>query len=133
MAIDRILTVHDYYDGPRLGIAELNGVPHIYEAEFDHSTDEFGDTYFLSPINEGSLLLVMEDWEIWKRWEAAFKKNETPHSTHPALPIDRKRHESIKKQIGDDLKTDPNNPFHFRAKFGQRGTTVEWCDLENDV
>jgi len=47
---DRVLTVNEYYDGPRLGVAQPNGVPYIYEAEFDHSTDEYGDTYFLSPI-----------------------------------------------------------------------------------
>jgi hypothetical protein len=57
--------LHDYYDGPRLGVAELNGVPHIYEAEFDHSTDEYGDTYFLSPIKPELLALLMEDWAIW--------------------------------------------------------------------
>jgi hypothetical protein len=30
---DRVLTVNEYYDVPRLGVAELNGVPHVYEAE----------------------------------------------------------------------------------------------------
>jgi hypothetical protein len=68
---DRVLTVDEYYDGPRLGVAELNGVPYIYEAEFDHSTDECGDTYFLSPIDPELLALVLEDWAIWCRWDAA--------------------------------------------------------------
>lgn len=38
MSTDCVLTINEYYDGLRLG-------PHIYEAEFDHSTDEYGDTY----------------------------------------------------------------------------------------
>ncbi len=46
--MDKILTIHDYYYGPRLGIAEWSGVPHIYEAEYYHSTEEHGQ-YFLSP------------------------------------------------------------------------------------
>ena len=71
---DRVLTVNEYYDGPRLGVAELNGVPYIYEAEFDHSTDEYGDTYFLSPIDPELLALVLEDWAIWCRWDAAHKR-----------------------------------------------------------
>jgi hypothetical protein len=45
MAWDRVHTVNDYYDGPRLGIADVDGVPPICEAEFDHSSDEYGDTY----------------------------------------------------------------------------------------
>jgi hypothetical protein len=62
-----VYTVNDYYDGPRLGIADVDGVPHIYEAEFDHSSDEYGDTYFVSPVDESLLALVLEDWEIWLR------------------------------------------------------------------
>jgi hypothetical protein len=49
-------------------------VPHIYEAEFDYSSDEFGDTYFASPVDENLLALAMEDWEIWLRWNSAFKQ-----------------------------------------------------------
>ena len=64
MCWDRVLTINDYYDGPRLGIAEVKGVPHIYEAEFDQSTDEYGDTYLLSPVDEELLALVLEDWAI---------------------------------------------------------------------
>ena len=69
MGWDRVYTVNDYYDGPRLGIADVDGVPHIYEAEFDYSSDEYGDTYFVSPVDEGLLALVLEDWEIWLRWQ----------------------------------------------------------------
>ena len=60
-------TVNDYYDGPRLGIAEVDGVPHIYDAEFDHRSDEYGDTYFVSPVYKSLLALVLEDREIWLR------------------------------------------------------------------
>jgi len=42
--MDQLLTVHDYCDGPRLGVAEWSGVPHIDEAECDHGTEEYGDT-----------------------------------------------------------------------------------------
>jgi len=45
------------YDGPRLDVAELNSVPYIYEAEFDHSTDEYGDTYFLPATTANRAIL----------------------------------------------------------------------------
>jgi hypothetical protein len=41
---DSVLTENEYYDGPRLGVAIFKGVPHIFEAEFDHSGDDYGDT-----------------------------------------------------------------------------------------
>jgi hypothetical protein len=51
--------MNDYYDGPRFGIADVDGEPHIYEAEFDHSSDEYGDTYFVSPLDESLLALIL--------------------------------------------------------------------------
>jgi len=46
------------YDGPRLDVAELNGVPYIHEAEFDHSTDEYRDTYFLPATTANRAILT---------------------------------------------------------------------------
>lgn len=133
MKPDRVLTINDYYDGPRLGIAELRGLPHIYEAEFDHSTEEFGDTYFLSPVDPELLALVLEDWEIWLRWEEAYRRREVSVESHPALPHERARHEELKHVIGDRLKTDPNTRCYLRGRFSRApegsawdGMLVEW-------
>ena len=117
MSQDRVLTINDYYDGPRLGVAELDGVSHIYEAEFDHSSDDYGDMYFLSPIDPALLTLVLEDWAIWLRWQAAHKRNEIAVDTHPALPGERARHEELEAAIGDRLKTDPGSRCYFKARF----------------
>jgi len=99
MKADRVLTINDYYDGPRLGIAELDGIPHIYEAEFDQSSDEYGDRYFLSLIDQELLAAVMEDWAIWCRWDEAHKRGEAVSETHPALPYERSRHAELKQLI----------------------------------
>jgi len=134
MKFDRVITINDYYDGPRLGIAEFDGIPHIYEAEFDHSNDECGDTYFLSPIGQELLALVLEDWGIWCRWDEAHKRGEAAIETHPALPHERARHEELKNLIGSRLKSDPINRSRFRGSFTTppecrgtwNGTLVEW-------
>jgi len=130
MAWDRVHTVNDYYDGPRLGIADVGGVPHIYEAEFDYSSDECGDTYFASPIDECLLALVLEDWEIWCAWNSAFKRGEVSVESHPALPQDRERHEALKIAIGDRLRVDRAHAKYLKARFETSphdgGTIVEW-------
>lgn len=134
MKADRVLTINDYYDGPRLGIAELGGIPHIYEAEFDHSTDEYGDTYFLSPIDQQLLATVMEDWAIWCRWGEAHTRGEAESETHPTLPHERSRHEELKRLIDDRLKSDPSNRTRYRGSFNTppecrgtwSGTLVQW-------
>ncbi|MCO5978678.1 hypothetical protein [Ideonella oryzae] len=134
MSTDRVLTINDYYDGPRLGVAELNGIPHIYESEFDHNTDEYGDTYFLSPIGKELLSAVLEDWEIWLRWEAARKRGEVEAETHPALPSERARHEELKVFVGTKLQADPVARKRYRASFlvppgsqgSWQGMLVQW-------
>lgn len=118
---DRVLTVHDYFDGPRLGVTELNGEPQIYEREFDHEADEYSDSYFLSPIDSVLLTLILEDWEIWLRWEAEFKAGRVDQSTHPSLPADRSRHNELAALIGDRLKTDPGNRKRFKPQFEWSG------------
>src|SRR5262249_26721368 len=73
---DKYEIVHsmtDFWDGPRQGIANFNGIPHLYESEFDKFTEnDWQDTYLLMPIDEATFQLAMEDWEIWRRWETAF-------------------------------------------------------------
>jgi len=128
MAWDRVYTVNDYYDGPRLGIADVDGVPHIYESEFDHSSDEYGDAYFVSAIDEGLFALVLEDWEIWLRWDSAFKRGEVSVRSHPALPEDRERHETLRIAIGDRLRVDRAQSRYMKARFGASNgeMIVEW-------
>jgi hypothetical protein len=135
MALDRVHTINDYYDGPRLGIADVDGVPHIYEAEFDHSTEDFGDTYFASPVDGDLLALVLEDWDIWLRWDSARKRGEASIETHPALPQDRDRHEALKLAIGDRMRADRANAKYLKAQFKTSsdgdGTVVEWRTIES--
>ena len=93
--MDRVYTINDYFDGPRLGIADVDGVPLIYEAEFDHSSDEYGDTYFASPVDGNLMALVLEDWEVWLRCQSAYQAAKASIETHTALPQDHERHQAL--------------------------------------
>ena len=124
---DRVLTINGYFDEPILGVAELQGVPHIYEAEFDRTKDEYGGRYFLSPIDPELLALVLEASAIWLRWNAAYLKKEVSLASHPALPHERKRHEELTEAIGDPLTTDPANRKYFKAKFSNSPPDAEWA------
>ena len=73
---DYIYTMWDYYDGPREGIASINGRPYLYKSLW---TDQSGepDTLLLHPISQEVYELAMEAWSIWQRWDAAFEAGET--------------------------------------------------------
>lgn len=103
---ESVHTVTDYYDGPRVGIADYQGKPHFYECIFDESTDNCSDVFRLAPLDAEILQLAMEDWAIWQRWNIAYRSGKTDTTTHPALPHETKRHAELKEVLDKVLVID---------------------------
>jgi hypothetical protein len=128
---DRIYTINDYYDGPERGVADLQGTPRIYQKLFSKEDDEYTNRFLLSKIDLELLALVMENWNIWLRWNAAYRQGKVNVKTHPALPEERQRHEEQSLMIGDRFKPDPETAVVKWARFrhDDRGELeVEWLD-----
>jgi hypothetical protein len=113
-------TVTDYYDGPRGGIADYFGKPHLYSCVWDESADDWSDVFLLQPVDDETFLLAMEDWAIWSRWEQAFHSGETAHATHPALPDERARHDQLSVILTPRLQVDPKRAVRVKGKFEAR-------------
>lgn len=111
----------DWYDGPRRGIAEYGGRPHRFESEWSDGEDIF----LLMPLDADTLALALEDWAIWRRWETAFHLGETSLETHPALPEDRARHETLQRLLEGRLAIDPALATRATAEFRTR-QDPEW-------
>lgn len=115
---DRVLTIQDYHDGrPINGVAEVQGVPHIFELEFDENADEFSDTYLVSVIDQDLLNLVLEGWEIWLSWLNSYNRNIVSIHTHPALLDYSERHREIKLAISGRLQVDRDKAVRLKAYF----------------
>jgi hypothetical protein len=106
----------DYYDGPRTGITTLHGQPHAYQSLW---TDQDGgvDTFVLQPIDNETFQLALEDWAIWKRWDAAFAAGQTTIETHPALPEDRARHNELKVILSPQLTFDTEKALRAQLRY----------------
>jgi hypothetical protein len=114
---ERVLTVVDWYDGPRRGIANYGDAPHLYESEWDTEKDEYADTFLLSPVDPAVLVAALEDWEIWLRWERAFHEGRTTRESHPALPEDQTRHGQLAPTLESGLRIDPKGAIRACADF----------------
>src|SRR5436853_6070351 len=90
-----VYTVTEYYDGPRRGIADYQGMPHVYESRWSDIDTDGPDTFLVMPVSQDALKLALEDWAIFQRWEAAFRENQTGAETCPALPTDAARHAEL--------------------------------------
>ena len=139
MAFETIYTMTDYYDGPRKGIADYHGTPHLYESCW--ADNELADDVFLlSPISAEVLDWALEDWDIWLRWRAAHDAGLTTTDTHPALPADRARHNELVKLLEPSLTTNIETAVAAKAQFdfsqvdesGNRLMKVEWTRVDLD-
>lgn len=124
---DIVHTITDWYDGARGGIADLSGKPHYYECRWDEAKDDWSEVYLLRQIDDETFRLALEDWEIWLRWDAAFREGRTTQDTHPALPEDRTRHTELAEVLTGRLVITPEKLIKAKGKFqyGQQ-TLVKW-------
>jgi hypothetical protein len=93
---ETVFTVSEYYDGPRGGLANFHGIPHIYECVFDEQSDEYSDSYLLMPIGPEILAAAMTNWRIFRKWRTAFDAGQTTLATHPALPEDKELYDATR-------------------------------------
>jgi hypothetical protein len=86
-------------------------------SRFDTSKDSYSEVYELREVEDETLRLALEDWDIWIRWEDAFHSGQTTQATHPALPEDRERHLEIAKVLEPRLVALPGSPITSRGEF----------------
>ena len=122
---ETVHTMTDYYDGPRGGVADFCGAPHVYESEFSDTLNNYTDSFRLSPISDDLFQLALEDWAIWLRWDSAFKHGETPHDTHPDLPVERDHHCELARLLDINLVIDSHNFLLATAEFRDLHSTLQ--------
>ena len=127
---EKVHTCPDWYDGPRGGIADYQGHPHLFASEWRDSGSGGTDTFLLSPVDEATFRLALEDWAIWLRWKSAFDQGRVPLDTHPALPEERTRHEELQHLLEGRLVVDSARAIRKAGEFRTQGDTMEvqWSD-----
>ena len=123
---ERVYTVNEYYDGPRLGVADFGGRPHVYRSvyldyqEWNASEDRFE----LSPISPDALAVVLEAWAIWERFELALRAGRIPHpetdADWGALPNETARRLELEPRVQAALTIDPGARTVAHGEFRAR-------------
>ncbi|TCC35860.1 hypothetical protein [Kribbella speibonae] len=73
----------DWWDGPRAGIVDLDGVPHYFERHEDDAAERL-DEYYLWPAEQHLVALERESWLIFVRWNRQYEAGEASVEAHPA-------------------------------------------------
>ncbi|HLJ88963.1 MAG TPA: hypothetical protein VKZ53_19240 [Candidatus Angelobacter sp.] len=106
--------VHDYWDGPRSGVAEYRGRPHWFENIFDERQDDYSDLFWLKPLSDEILRQEQQRSAIFLRWQQAFHRREVDVSTHPALPQDKETYDRLANAIQQEIAA--NSSLRFKVK-----------------
>lgn len=49
---ERVYVENEWFDGPRAGIADLQGAPHRFKALYDDTENQSLGTFFVWPVDE---------------------------------------------------------------------------------
>jgi hypothetical protein len=125
--LEPVHTVNQYYDGPELGVADFEGRPHVFE-RVTECHDGKPDIYRLGPIDRGPLNAVLEDWQLFLKWEAAHDdpSRQGLGSGPRVLPEDLARHLELKPIIETALKVDEAHAVQASGTFLDGMTKVKW-------
>ena len=82
-APERVYVELDWYDGPISGLADFNGKPHRFVAEFDFHSDDYLKKFRLWPVEASILLLEQEQWKIFVEWNDSYEQGLCATESHP--------------------------------------------------
>jgi hypothetical protein len=117
MAFEPVYAVWDYYDGPRSGIAAFCGQPHHYDCEWSESKQDYSETFLLTPIDEDTLALAIEQSSIWRGWEDAFHRGDVPLASHPGQLGSRGRYAELGAILKAHIRGSSAKQFRARPVF----------------
>lgn len=80
---EHVYVENDWYDGPRSGLADVDGRPHRFVSQFDEAEGDDMGTFVLWPVEEAELLLEREQWNIFVSWNEHFEAGRRGVASHP--------------------------------------------------
>jgi hypothetical protein len=114
---ERVYVELEYYDGPRFGIAGVNGVICRFESRFDPSIDDYTDTFALWPIESAMLELEIEQWCIFVEWHTLHQAGNAGIESHPGNGGINPRWDELQKLLKEDRSKVPAETIKAFAKF----------------
>jgi hypothetical protein len=113
---ERVYVEIEWYDGPRAGIADVEGVPHRFKSQFDEAEDEYLGTYWVWPVDGDTLDLEIEQWKIFVAWNDLYEAGDSDVSAHPGHGGINKRWDEIQNQLQAIREYVPEDAKSARVK-----------------
>lgn len=122
MKDDKVWTVNDYFDGCILGVADFNYMHCIYERIFEGEKDAWTNNYYLTPISSEDFEIIINSWEIWKKWRMNFDRGIKQASYESKIDL-----EKISMQSNEYRKLTLHGEFSGDWRYCEN-MFVRWTD-----
>lgn len=120
MRYETVDAIWDYYDGPRTGIAKLNGSPHYFDSIFDRIADEYSNKFRLYPVTPEFMRHAMQKSAIYNEWETKYRSGTQEFEAHPRNGGINTEYGRLQKWIDDAVPGLTALPTLYMAKFRPR-------------
>lgn len=80
---EQVYVENEWYDGPRAGVADVNGRPHRFKSLFDETEDEYLGPFLVWPVDQKVVELEQEQWRIFAVWNALYEAGKATTDSHP--------------------------------------------------
>lgn len=82
--VEQVYVELDWYDGPRLGLADVGGHPHYFQAVNGYNVGDASDAlYEVWPASSVALELEQRQWRVFVEWNTRFERGDAPLAAHP--------------------------------------------------
>lgn len=114
---EHVFVETEWYDGPRAGIANVNGLPHRFASQWDEQEDEYLGTFLVWPVHPEELLLEQEQWQIFVRWNDQYEAGTASTDTHPGNPGTNARWDELDALLAGPRAALPEAAQRARAQM----------------
>ncbi len=114
--MEKVYVELDWYDGPRSGVADYNGIPHRFISKFD-DTKGYSGSFSLISISVEDFELEVEQWKIFVKWNDLYESGKASTESHPAHGGISQRWDEIEKILKDKRNEVPPDAIRVSATF----------------
>lgn len=107
----------EWYDGPRAGVADVQGKPHRFMSQFNEKEDEYLGTFLVWPIDEHDLSLEQEQWRIFVSWNEDYEAGKVRVESHPGHPGTNERWDEIDRLLKPSRESVPSSAKSAMAQM----------------
>ena len=114
---ETVYVENEWYDGPRAGVSDINGVPHRFKSLFDEKDDKYLGTFLVWPIDQAALKLEIEQWRIFVAWNALYESGAASLESHPGQGGIDGRWDDIDARLKESTEAVPSNARRALAEI----------------